>query len=520
MPGQELRLGPFVGGLNLFSDPSSIADTEMVECVNFEVTVDGSLASRPPVTQFQATAPGSTTAMKILLLAVLNGTTYLIGSSNQGVYYSTGGAWTQLGSTVQSDTAIQYNNKVWFFPKNGTTNGATWDGTTYTTTTALPAGSSAIVYKERAWIVPGISATANTARLQFSLTADPGSWNTGDATFIDVSAGDGRKLVDLITYQDNIMLFKEDSTYALAFDSIPSSATLKKVNNTIGVSAKNCVVPFENSLFVCHRDSVYEILNYQWVKVNIKVPPVFDNSSPTSTTYMQAIFLTMWGDRLIFRHYRKIYVFGLRTRTWSEFQISTTNNEHWFGPLTRWPGNGSNGLDVYYGGSCLNEDVRTFKMQNGCDISTVESTAMTCWMKTKNFDSAYGRRYRIFGFGQRYKRMHWWGADVVTNSSVTGTVTPIVTNFQVTWGMIKTTPWGSLNTWQQPLPAIPPISTTWPAPGILAKHFCKFTQGVRYRQINFKIQLTTDGTLNTGPVHVFGILNVMEVHQVVTKGSN
>lgn len=515
-----MRLGPFIGGLNLYSDAASIADTELTECVNLEVSVDGSLTSRPPILQFQSTAPSSTTAMRILLLAVLNGTTYLIGSSDQGVYYSTGGAWTQLGSTVQSHTAIQYNNKVWFFPKNGTTNGATWDGTTYTVITTLPAGSSAIVYKERAWIVPGLSATSNTARLQFSLVADPGSWNTGDATFIDISPGDGKKLIDITTYQDNIMLFKEDSTYALAFDSVPTSATLKKVNSTIGVSARNCVVQFENSLFVCHRGSVYEIINYQWVKVNVKVPPVFDNSSPASTTYMQNFFITIWGERLIFRWYKKVYAFGLRTRTWSEFQMAGANNEQWFGPLVRWAANGTNGLDTYYGGSCLNEDIRTFKMQNGVDSTTAESTTITCWMRTKNFDSAYGRRYRIFDYGNRFKRMFWWGADVITNSAVTGTATPIVTNFQVTWGMIKTTQWGQLYTWQQPLPAVPSVVTTIASPGILMKHFCKFTEGVRYRQINFKLQLTTDGTTITGPVHVFGIMNVMEVRQIVTEGSN
>lgn len=519
-----MRLGPFIGGINLFSDPSSIADTEMTSCINFEVGLDGALVSRPPVQLFQSTAPSATSNMKVLLLAVLGGTTYLIGSNGQGVYRSTGGAWTLLSAAVTSDCAIQYNNKVWFFPKAGAANGgATWDGTTFTTLTTLPGASSAMVYKERAWIVPGISATTNTARLQYSLTADPNSWNTGDATFIDIQPGDGKKLVDLVTYNDNILLFKEDSTYVLSFDSVPSSSSLKKVNNIIGVSGPNCVVPFENSVFVFHRNSVYEIVNYHWTKLNLKVPPVYDNSVPGGVgTYSLSYFLTLFGDRLIFRYYRKIYSFGVRTRTWTEFQISTTNNEHWFGPLVRWPSSSGTifNLDVYYGGSCLSGDVRTFKMQNGYDNSATESTVITCSMQTKNFDSAYGRRYRIFSFGQRFKKMHWWGAVVYTSNAVTGTATPIVTNFSVTWSQAKQYTWAQLNTWGQPILSVPGVTTTWPQPGSLAQHFVKFAKSLRYRQINFQITMSTVGNLSDGPAKLFGIVNVMEIKQVVSEGSN
>ena len=86
MPGQELRLGPFVGGLNLFSDQSAVADTEMVTCINYEVGIDGSLLSRPPISVHESSPPSATSNMKVLLLADLNNTLYLIGSNNQGVY--------------------------------------------------------------------------------------------------------------------------------------------------------------------------------------------------------------------------------------------------------------------------------------------------------------------------------------------------------------------------------------------------------------------------------------------------
>ena len=44
---EALRLGPFVGGINTASDATAVADSELVDCVNFELDIDGSLVGRP-----------------------------------------------------------------------------------------------------------------------------------------------------------------------------------------------------------------------------------------------------------------------------------------------------------------------------------------------------------------------------------------------------------------------------------------------------------------------------------------
>jgi len=40
---RELKIGPYAGGINRYSDISAIADDEMVDCTNFEIDLDGSL---------------------------------------------------------------------------------------------------------------------------------------------------------------------------------------------------------------------------------------------------------------------------------------------------------------------------------------------------------------------------------------------------------------------------------------------------------------------------------------------
>src|SRR5215207_5331501 len=110
MPGGEaIRLGPFIGGLNTASDPTAIADAELVVCTNFEHEIDGSLISRPPLREIEGS---STFTERIICLAdvIFSSTHYLIGSNVNGVFYYTSGAWTLITNTFQATVAIQYTD--------------------------------------------------------------------------------------------------------------------------------------------------------------------------------------------------------------------------------------------------------------------------------------------------------------------------------------------------------------------------------------------------------------------------
>src|SRR2546430_2651669 len=73
----ELKIGPYAGGINQYSDISAIAASEMADCVNFDIALDGSLQSRPPwrlLYQDSATAGTSTVTPSFQL--VLGSYTY------------------------------------------------------------------------------------------------------------------------------------------------------------------------------------------------------------------------------------------------------------------------------------------------------------------------------------------------------------------------------------------------------------------------------------------------------------
>ena len=46
----------------------------------------------------------------------------------------------------------------------------------------------------------------------------------------------------------------------------------------------------------------------------------------------------------------------------------------------------------------------------------------------------------------------------------------------------------------------------------------KFTKKMRFRRVFYEMSMTTDGSLSTGPVHLFSIVTYMTDKQKITRG--
>lgn len=722
MPGgKPLRIGPFIGGLNLGSDPTAIADAELVIARNFELDIDGSLVSRPPFQELDGYT-GWSERIVLLCEAVFNGVHYLIGSNSDGVFYYLSGVWTLITSTFKAAAAVQYADKVYMVPHPSAANpGGKWDPVGgFIAVTAIPKGQACVIHKERLFVAPGSTSTVNPTRLVFSDAGNFDSW-TG-SNFVDVGQGDGTKLIDVTVYQDNLLLFKDQTTYVLAYDVRPTDAVVRKISQTIGVEGQFCVVNYENQVYVFHNGWVYEIVNYDFHRLNTKVPFVYDTTSPSAFA-AEPFCVGILGDRLIIRYYNRTYVYGLRTRTWTEW-ISARSNLHYFGPIvaTRDPSG-----DRFYAGSAITafrtfiqlfdeqtalnkertlspnytitdlfsrtvangwtvadtgetwsnfggansdyavaggvgtithtsknvlreEELNTtqadfeFYVENSIPVvatgdliifdarvryvdsnnhylvrmnwgltggaaiqcvkvvagvgtllgsnppsggnyvandkysirarfngpsilikcwktSTVEPNGWTltltdatfttgkfrltsfimptntnalnivhsfdslqigplsgqvfdiaCTAKTKNFDMAVSNQF---------KKLWHWGADIISNRTVTGTANVIVLSFDVTWDQLEAAgiTWDQIAsfTWDQPLTEVPSIVTVNSTGTGTARRFARFKKTLRYRQINFQIDLVTDGSTGDGPARIFTLMVITETKQSVSK---
>ncbi len=511
---QPLRLGPFNGGLNLSADPTTIADVELTECVNFELSPDnsGTLITRPPIQT--TTDMSGTWTERILLLGVgrINGNTYLFGGNTDGTFVFSSGVWTLLSSTFNAVAAIQYNNSMYFLNETGGAGIgrtlASWDGAVFTIhnpanlNTMLPGfgGGGLAIYKERLFIVPGKEATANTSRVVYSDAGSPNTFTTSNQ-FVDVNPGDGQNLVDIKVYQDNILLFKEDSTYILTYTSSPGDAEVFPINLYVGATRRNCVVIYESSIFLYHRGKIYEIVGgYNFQRVNVRVPFEYDSNAPS--TRAEEAFICLFGDRLIVRYYNKTYVYGLRTTVWSEWK-SEDSDLHNFGPLVGIPSNVvSAQIDEYYAGSAIRATEKVFLWKDGHNATDRENNAgnnvnILSWVRTKNYDLASSHTF---------KRLTKWGIDLTTNNSIIGTATPIVYSFVTTWGALfdDSVTWDETGTWASPL-ADHNITTTVASPGTLQRVYMQCVGGFKYRQINFKVLFTSSGLTSDSPCKLFSV---------------
>lgn len=500
MATQILKLGPFTGGMNIGSDPVLIGDNELINCLNLELDIDGSLINRPAI---QVAFQGATNPRFLIFGSVVfSGTLYLFGTQNGQTFVSSnaGSTWTQLnpgGLSRECKTMEVYANTVWMPATTASANGGiSWTpGGGAVAVAAIPRGEKCIVHKNRLYICPGeTGASATASRLSFSAAADfttfPG------ANFIDVSPGDGDTLNNVAVYQDNLLLFKGESTHVLAYDLDPVDAILREINPVVGSGGSFGVAQYENTVYAMHRNKVYEIVNFNFAAINLKLPFVFDNSLPTGTTArFEAQHISLLGDRLVARYYNRTYSFQIRTRTWAEWRkTDTTSTIEWhiFGPLVRARDLTGSGLDTYYTGYSFDVSSAGYKIIKIIDgrasgaIEGLGANTFSCIATTKDYDMADP---------VRFKRLFWWGADVVTGQDLTGSITPITLISSVTWDALTTETWATLLTWGSPIIGSVAYMETVTGDNIAnTNKLIKFGKGLRFRKANFSLLMKTDGT--------------------------
>lgn len=520
MPIETLRLGPFTGGLNIGSDPVLVQDQELIECLNLELDVDGSLVSRPAI---QIAFQGADNFRLLIFGSVVfNNILYLFATRNSKTYVSSnaGSSWTELnpgGLSRECRTMEVYNNTVWMPAVPGSANsGISWTpGGGAVAVAAMPKGEKCVVHKNRLYICPGESATSNESRLYFSQSADFTTWP--GTNFIDVQPGDGDTLNNVAVYQDNLLLFKGESTHVLAYDLDPVDAILREINPVVGSDGSFGVVQYENTVYCMHRNKVYEIVNFNFGLLNLKVPPVFDNSLPTGTTARyEDQHLSLLGERLVVRYYNRTYVFGLRTRTWSEWRKTddtSTIEWHIFGPLIRARDLSGSGNDSYYTGYSFDVSsggYKVIKIVDGRVSGANEGTGthvFYCIATTKDFDMSDP---------VRYKRLFWWGVDIVSGNDAVGAIEPITLINSVTWDALTTETWADLLTWADPIVGTVAFTETVTGDNIVnTNKMIKFGKSLRFRKANFSLMLVTNGTPEQ-PTKIFQYVAVVGMKQLVS----
>jgi len=512
MPGEKIQIGPFSGGLNTYSDPTSVEDNQLVVCENMELDLDGSLKSRPPVEDLSVPFPlGASGNMQLLGYFYGAGNVpYLLASDGLSTtYYLSGNAWVVVTNTIAASAMAQFNSKAWLLAPEGSANpGGSWEPVGgFTADANMPRGEVIVAFKYRLWVAIGKDATSNSTRLYFSniLGVTP-FWPT-TPEFIDIGAGDGQAIVQLAIYYQSLLIFRTNSIYGFSYTTDPASGVTAVVVPGIGLESKDSLAAFEGYLYFMYQGRAYEFINNRASQINTPVP--FEATSETG------IYLPFWvsvfNQRIVFGYYNTMFVFNLRNRTWTTW-ISTVYGA--LGKMIQKPGGDSAEVSVILHTSVAvpTGGARTAKTLRMTDSPGSAAEQMICTVQTKNYD------YQV---PSQYKRIFWWGISAVFKGTLTGTATPIVLGYQVTWADLLSNTWtDELDfTWDRPMDkSLKAVDVQNTSDVSSNRKFVRLSSnGMRFRQINYKAEFTTDGSVATAPVRLFSITTYVSAKEVVSK---
>lgn len=502
-----VKLGPFVNGMNTYSDNTSITDTEAVSIINMEIDLDGSLKSRAPIRRI---TDGHGTSMSRLLTMYISKTGvaycifYRVGSTTLEAYDASANAWTTISNNINVGAVVQYANKLWIIATpDSPNNGGSWDPTTgYTAVAAIPRGCSAVVYKERLFVATG-AGTDNSARMNFSNAANLTTWTGTD--FLDVNNGDGQPIVAIYQFSGSIVIFKTNSVYTVGYESIPANGIVKPISLAVGISNAFSCIEYEDVMYFMDGSKLYSLNNWNINQINLKVP--FEYYSFRGKTTDINISLSIVDDRLVCRYYDNLYIYGLKTRAFSLWRCNLSGYTPsrflefpYVDDTTRLP--------IYFSGNYANDETYNYKFISVFNDEDEESIKCELETKTYDFQTAY-----------TFKRLAFWGVDTLTKTIVDFTIKQFVFAIPATWGQVSSYTWSSLYTWEQP--TIPPnvfITDQSSLSNQAGKRsFIKILKSLRFRQIGFKIETTTDGTNATSPFRIFSLTAFISNRQLVSR---
>lgn len=509
MPREPLVIGPFAGGLNTYDDPTAVKDTELVECLNWDPGLEGSLRSRPPFQDLSdpLTLGASGDPSFLGFYYGSGGSHYLIvGDGLSSTWAYDGSTWALITNTFSASAMVQFDNKAWLASPVGEADpGGYWTPSGgFTADADMPRGDTLVSFKSRLWISPG-KGNANGTRVYYSkVLGQPDFWDSPD--FVDVGQGDGQDIVRLTTYYNTLVAFRSQSIYAFSFNADPSQGAVTLLVPGVGLTSKECLISYENYLYFMYDEKAYQFINNSAQQINLKVP----FTATSQANIFMPFSVSLFNNRAIFHYYDTMYVYSLRTKTWTRWastqhgaigQIMSPagvlTDEAYVNSSLSVPAGGSREADLLY-----IEDRFTNATED-----------YTCEIRTKNYN---------YQLSSNFKRLFWWGVDAVFRTRVRGWAVPVVHHAQVTWGQLYSqgVTWGALlgGTWGSPFIGDLSVFSDYDLGGTgPARKFVKMFKSMRFRQIYFRVVFDTDGSLGTAPVNLFTITAYVGAKETVSK---
>jgi hypothetical protein len=545
---RSATLQRFTGGLNNYWDQSSISDNELADIINFEFSTNGALTSRPPIYPEKNGAtliatPATSEPLDIIGTYIRqDGRRYLvcITDTKTWIYDIISKAWTQI-ATFRASDCTQYDNKIVLC--STTVHGGYWEAGTFTSTPSMPYLGGIELFQNRffGFGVEGTT-TANTIYWSDITTFGPSGqitsiWDwidgTGNYFYVEIGTGDGQWITAIAQGYNDIVIFRNRSTYRYSYGDLPEYGTMQAMQQDIGAENRRSVVKFENAHFVLSGGMLYRYQNWMYYPLNAQRVKMGGNLG-FEHRFEHAVSIV--GRRCLVWHNGEMYAYNLDTETWGKWESNT--RAAYFVTAPRMAEESQEQLfygisgDVNPAGTGVT-DYCLYRIED-LPTSVIGTETFKCSLQTKIYD---------FDTPVEWKRLFFWTADIQTALPIKATVYPVVlpeTAPSVTWDEVSKDylletefytwdqlskdavddvifgTWDNLKVASGGIGTLVPISTT----GYPLRTEVKLNQGLRFRRIYFELYLDCDGTALTSPVQVFSITPMIGAKAKIAKGAN
>lgn len=297
----------FAGGLNNYSNPTQVEDSESPDLMNVDFSGIGSIRKRMGYQKLTNTEPNADDHIQGIFSYITSTVNEILYVAD-GVLYKydgSGGSTSISGGTFSTSAdvnAAQAGDRLYFF--DGVTALCYYNGTNVVTTgvTSPPAfPEQGIFFNKRIYV----NSTANRDRVYYgdALTSAGASTNTGDFT-VDANGGYfgfglGHEVVGFARQSSYLYVFCKSSIFRV--EAVVSSGTLDHtavpISNSIGCRAPRSVDNVGNDIYFLDSTiySLGEVANYTSLRttnVSAKIANIFTGMSQADIAKAAAIYST------------------------------------------------------------------------------------------------------------------------------------------------------------------------------------------------------------------------------------
>jgi hypothetical protein len=440
-----------------------------------------------------------------------DGETFLVGTipltattgAGTWIYQISSQTWTKIWSTVASDFC-QYDNKIVLC--SGTGSGGYWENGAFTATTSMPAMDQIVVYGERFWGY-GPKTGASTTVYFSNLTVISPAQSIYDwqptSNFFTVGKGDGQWITSIVADPNALLIFRNASTYQFTYPTSPITGTLRKLNGTVGADNKRSVVLYENYYFVLNGGFLYQFINYLYYPRNVSTVRFV----PSSTTTLNAVGVSVFGQRVIVFYYGSLYVYNVVLGIWTTWSNAWGAQRFLQIPASSTTGQARQALieGALIEPSSSPQAIRRITDATISPQSFLET--FVCYAKTKTYN---------FDDGGIFKRMMYWAVSFKSSSGIIASVTPVdIVTGSTTWNDLDQLNWSDLDqgSWNNPTTSTPTImdNIAFPLPAP-QQALAKVQSRIRFKSAYFEVEMKSSGVTTTAPARIFGMTAYLKEH--------